>query len=54
MMSGFVPSINIHTLTLGATVADGGDFLQRDFSLRLFRQRPPGQVQQLGEQMKKL
>lgn len=54
MMSGFVPSINIQTLTLGATVADGGDFLQRDFSLRLFRQRPPGQVQQLGEQMKKL
>lgn len=54
MMSGFVLSANIQTLTLGATVTDGGDFLQRDFSLRLFGQRPPGQVQQLGEQMKKL
>lgn len=47
MMSGFAPSsINIQTtiqtLTLGATVADRGYLLQRDFSLWIFRQSPPG------------
>lgn len=36
-------------LTLGATVADGGHFLQRNVSFWLFSYCPPGQVTHLGK-----
>lgn len=51
MMSSF--GVNMHTLTLGATVADRGHFLERDFSRWLFSQSPPGQVTQLKIEIKR-
>lgn len=42
----------IQTLTLGATVAHRGHFLQRDFSLWGFGNSPPGQIVHLRDKSK--
>lgn len=47
--SWFLFPVTADKLTLGATVADGGHFLQRNVSFWLFSYCPPGQVTHLGK-----